>query len=94
MSTWISSQGEQDRSGVALDNERGINVGEEIEKDKKKTNKWKGKRQVEGKSRVKSDTEKNERKIGILQKTSRKEMIYGKRQTKCQRNVLKKNPSL
>lgn len=36
MSTWISSQGEQDRSGVALDNERGINVGEEIEKDNKK----------------------------------------------------------
>lgn len=40
MSTWISSQGEQDRSGVALDNERGINVGE-IEKDKK--NKTSGK---------------------------------------------------
>lgn len=92
MSTWISSQGEQERSGVALDNERGINVGDRKRQTKK--NKWKGKRQVEGKSRVKSDTEKNERKIGILQKTSRKEMIYGKRQTKCQRNVLKKNPSL
>lgn len=36
MSTWISSQGEQDRSGVALDNERGINVGDRKRQKKKK----------------------------------------------------------